>query len=95
MAWDTSTRRSRLPPNWAALRAEVLDRDGHRCRWVDDGHRCPDAATEVDHIIEGDDHRPANLQSLCHPHHQAKTIADRWRADRRQARPKPRHPGLR
>jgi 5-methylcytosine-specific restriction protein A len=37
-------------------------------------------ATEVDHIIPrmaGGGDEPWNLQSLCHPHHYEKSIADR------------------
>jgi 5-methylcytosine-specific restriction endonuclease McrA len=44
-----------------------------RCEWVEDGFRCHNAATDVDHIIPGDDSSLSNLQGLCNPHHLTKT----------------------
>jgi 5-methylcytosine-specific restriction endonuclease McrA len=44
-----------------------------RCELVEDGFRCNNAATDVDHITPGDDHSLGNLQGLCNPHHLAKT----------------------
>lgn len=87
--WVNSDRRSELPPGWAALRAAALERDGHRC--VAPWTTCGDPATDVDHIIPGNDHRLENLQSLCHPHHVEKTNAERVVFT--QARPRERHPG--
>lgn len=97
--WQGSTRKATLPPNWPAIRRQVLERDGHRCTWPDpaapDG-RCLAAATDVDHVGDRDDHDPANLRSLCGPHHLQRTSgqanASRWRHTRR--RPPERHPGL-
>ncbi|MGK5730102.1 HNH endonuclease [Streptomyces sp. URMC 124] len=101
MAWSTSTRRAQLPRNWAQLRAAVLLRDAHLCRWVryDTGLPCFEEATEVDHRFDPHDHRPEALWSLCHWHHARKTAqeaaAGRKRA--RQAREVPSsrrpHPG--
>lgn len=81
--WAGSDRASRLPANWASeIRPRILERDGHRCTWMEHGMRCPAAATEVDHITAGDDHSDGNLRALCTPHHARKTAADankaRW-----------------
>lgn len=95
-AWATSDRRARLPPDWSKIRDRVLQRDGHQCTFVLlDETRCPAAATEVDHVERGDDHRPANLASLCRAHHAAKTAAEGHEAQRaRRYRDPPTHPGL-
>lgn len=94
--WADSTRRDQLPDDWPALRRAVLERDGYRCRWDEDGPRCGHPANQVDHIEPGDDHRLTNLQALCQHHHGIKSSregnAARW-AVRRQ-RPAERHPGL-
>lgn len=72
--WQGSTRRSSLPSNWPELRRLVLERDGHRCvERFSDGTRCPDKATEVDHVRRGNDHGLSNLRSLCEWHHQQKS----------------------
>ena len=88
-SWKGSDRAKRLPPNWEALRRSVLERDGYRCVL------CGAIAKDVDHIRRGDDHHPHNLQSLCRPHHKAKTAAEgnaaRWAGAKRTAEP---HPGL-
>lgn len=47
-----------------------------RCEWVEGGFRCNNAATDVDHIVPGDDHALPNLQGLCGPHHLVKTAND-------------------
>lgn len=62
MAWDTSTRRSRLPSDWPKRRARILKRDP-LCRIA--GPACTARSTEVDHVIANDDHRDSNLQGLC------------------------------
>jgi len=69
------TRKSRLPADWPRLRKAVLERCGHQCQWVENGVRCLNTATDVDHIVEGaDDHYSAGaLQGLCNPHHLVKT----------------------
>lgn len=89
--WASSTRRSRLPGNWDTLRRHVLERDGHRCQ------HCGAPAGEVDHIIAGDDHRPAALQSLCVACHAAKTATEsaegRRSSNRRAQHPSEPHPG--
>lgn len=66
-AWAGSDRRATLPRNWATITRRILDRDGYRCQIRDPG--CTLLATEVDHIDDRDDHRPANLRGACHPCH--------------------------
>lgn len=75
-AWHGSDRKSRLPVDWERLRKVVLQRCGMRCQWVEDGFRCHNTATDVDHIVAGDDHSLANLQGLCNPHHLIKTAKE-------------------
>jgi 5-methylcytosine-specific restriction endonuclease McrA len=43
---------------------------------VKDGLRCPNAATDVDHITPGDDSSLSNLQGLCNPCHLVKTARE-------------------
>lgn len=72
--WAGSDRRSRLPNDWPKRRNQVLKRDGKRCTHLDDrGIRCPEIATEVDHIVAGDNHDLSNLRSLCTYHHLKKS----------------------
>ena len=96
--WEGSDRAARLPKDWPKIRARVLKRDGHRCTWVTGDGRCPEAATDVDHIIAGNDHRDINLRSLCGPHHRAKSAAEgvmaRQELAARRRRPPQPHPGL-
>ena len=97
MAWSTSTRAQRLPKGWATLRRTILTRDHHTCQAITHTPDCDGRATEVDHIIPGDDHRPENLQALSTPCHLTKTRAED--TARRQAyraasrRPAEPHPG--
>jgi 5-methylcytosine-specific restriction enzyme A len=97
MPWTTSTRRQRLPADWPHIRRAVLNRDHHTCR-INSEH-CTHKATEVDHIINNDDHGPANLQATCHPCHRDKTTAhahNAMRAIHAKARhPHERHPAHR
>lgn len=94
MSWQSSDRRSRLPRNWAKLRAAVLRRDGYRCVHVryDTGARCAHAATDVDHIEPNDNHAMDNLQSLCAWHHKQKTAQEAAQGRGRHARPPRRRP---
>ena len=102
--WVSSTRRERLPADWPARVAAVMERDGHRCTHVrvDTGARCTERATDVDHVVRGDDHRLENLAAKCWWHHAKKTAAEgnaaralsqqqRMALEKRAAR---RHPGL-
>jgi 5-methylcytosine-specific restriction protein A len=96
MPWDrASRRRSELPPDWAIIRRDVLERDGHRCRIA--GPRCTTRATECDHIGERHDHTRANLRAACRSCHSERTTAqgNAAAAQARAAaqRPTERHPG--
>ena len=89
MGYRPGARRTTpLPRGWASARRRALRRARHRCEWLhDDGTRCLEAGTEVDHIIPadlggGDD--LGNLQALCHDHHEAKTAQEAGRARARQ-----------
>ena len=60
---------------WRKLRGLVLARDCHFCQ----APGCGQEASEVDHIIpkrKGGTDALDNLQSLCKPHHSAKTRRD-------------------
>ena len=105
MPWATSTRRFRLPPDWAEIRKQVQERDKYRCQVIVDektGEICGKCGEEVDHIEPGDDHRLENLRSICRPHHWSKSGREgrqaqlaRARAIKQQfARPQEKHPGL-
>jgi 5-methylcytosine-specific restriction protein A len=75
-AGKSATNRSEeLPDNWQAIRKEVLDRDGGQCVWLlaGSGKRCPNEATDVDHIGSKRVHALWNLRSLCGPHHDKRT----------------------
>jgi 5-methylcytosine-specific restriction protein A len=89
--WSASTRRARLPKDWAKRRRIVLQRDP-TCQLRYTG--CTGRSTEVDHIEPGDDHRLTNLQGACHPCHARKSALEGAAAkpSRRRA-PEP-HPGL-
>lgn len=54
-----------------------------QCQWTD----CPKLAVEVDHMTPlaegGRRYDPRNFQSLCDPHHKAKTNADALRGKTR------------
>ncbi len=54
-------------PQWRVVRAEVLARDGGRCRIQ--GKRCEGDANEVDHIVPADaggaPFDPVNLRAAC------------------------------
>lgn len=68
--WAGSNRKDRLPANWEQLRAYVLRRDRHRC------YRCGAPASDVDHVVRGDDHRPSNLRAICTPCHRVKSALE-------------------
>ena len=91
--WNGSNRRSELPGDWyTRLRPMILERDEHRCQ------QCGGHATDVDHIGDKHDHRPANLQALCDWCHKRKTSQQGNLSPNRQrvteARPGEQHPGL-
>lgn len=91
--WVGSTRRDRLPPDWPAVRAAVLERDGYRCR-LRFARVCVGSATDADHIEPGDDHSLENLQAACEPCHLVKSSAEGNAAQIRLRRPPERHPAL-
>lgn len=72
---NSATNRSEeLPDDWPAIRKEVLDRDDGRCVWeLPSGARCPNEATDVDHIGSKRVHEKWNLRSLCSGHHDKRT----------------------
>jgi 5-methylcytosine-specific restriction endonuclease McrA len=92
MAWEGSTRSSRLPPGWKRLRTAILERDGFVCQLR--LPCCTGLATEADHIVPGDDHSLANLQAACSDCNAAKNHAQRPRPAPLH-REREAHPGLR
>lgn len=76
MGWESSNRKSRLPREWHRLRAIVLRNAHNQCEVMDNGVRCTNRATEVDHIIPGDDHSLGNLRAICSDHHKPKSSAE-------------------
>ena len=105
MTWATSTRRFRLPPDWAEIRVRIFERDKYRCQWIvnkEPREICGVLATDIDHIERGDRHEDSNLQALCRGHHNHKSAVEgrqaqlaRAREIKKQfARPQEKHPGL-
>ncbi len=99
MAWTNSDRRARLPKGWPTIRRRILRRDDHACTATfSDDRRCGLPATDVDHIIPGDDHSDTNLRSLCGWCHARKSAHEGGTAAAssavRQTRPKAPHPAL-
>lgn len=98
--WSSSDRHSRLPTDWRRRRTIVRDRAGGRCEaTMANGTRCPEAGTDCDHIIRGDDHSLENLAWLCRWHHTRKTQHEATQARNRNstnraAHPAAKHPGL-
>ena len=77
--WPTTSRHARgYGAAWDRTRAQVLIRDGYLCQSCRaKGRVVP--ANQVDHITpkaKGGTDDPANLQALCKPCHNAKTIAE-------------------
>lgn len=99
MAWENSKRKQRLPKNWIQLRTAVFNRDHGLCqvRDTNSGYTCGEIATEVDHIVAGDNHSMSNLQAICAWHHRRKSSAEGNAAKIKYAprtrRPE-KHPGL-
>lgn len=101
--WQGSDRRERLPADWqSSIRPRILKRDGYRCTARDqDGTRCEELATDVDHVRRGDIHEDWNLTSLCSWHHDRKSAkegaaaaARKKAANRKRFRRVETHPGL-
>lgn len=86
MAWSTSDRKDRLPPNWLALRAEVFRLKGRACYVIRDGQRCTREATEVDHKNPSGPNDLDNLFPICTYCHRRKSSGEGWAALRRKRR---------
>ncbi|PKA37888.1 HNH endonuclease [Streptomyces sp. SM8] len=95
MAWAGSTRRARLPRDWARIRRRIIRRD-RACVWrMTDGSLCGAEGTDVDHIVAGDDHSDGNLQLFCSWHHARKSSQEGNAGTRVTARrPSESHPAL-
>ena len=97
MAWSTSDRRHRLPKDWPAIVSRIKTRDQHRCQASRHDPRCDGRGTDVDHIIQGDDHSDDNLQLLNEYCHRAKTADETAARNKLNAklrrRPAEDHPG--
>lgn len=95
--WASSNRRQELPPDWPTRRTRALHRDNYQCQWrMHVGGICGIPATDVDHKRRGNDHRLANLQSLCRTHHARKTAYEGREAHApkpSRLRPREKHPG--
>ena len=79
MAWSRESRHKRgYGTAWDKLRKAILSRDCHLCQPCKaNGRIVP--ATQVDHIkpkAKGGTDEAGNLQAICAPCHQAKTIRD-------------------
>ena len=64
--------------HWRKLRLSILERDKFTCQ------SCGVITTvlEVDHILpDSTNNDPANLQALCRPCHEAKTLRENKRVD--------------
>ena len=97
MPWSTSNRRQRLPKDWHRRRAVALAQAAGRCQATTHAPDCDGRATDVDHIIAGDNHSPTNLQALSAACHRAKTARESAQRSRQRAamrrRPAEPHPG--
>lgn len=77
MAWSSSNRREQLPPDWHKIRARILKRDTHTCKWpLSFGALCGNPAHEVDHRHTPTNHSDNNLWALCPTHHTIKTTQE-------------------
>lgn len=92
--WEGSTRRNRLPRDWAKRRLKVLARDGGRCQLREKPGEpiCGARGNEVDHIQRGDDHSLENLRVLCRMHHAVKSAREGGQSFTPLHRPPGRHP---
>jgi 5-methylcytosine-specific restriction endonuclease McrA len=94
--WEGSTRKDRLPADWAERRRKVIKRDGGRCqhREIEHGLICGKLGNQVDHIVRGDDHSMSNLQVLCRGHHATKSAREGGQSFTPLRRPPEQHPAL-
>ena len=97
MAFETSTRRARLPASWPELRAKTKARAKGRCEATIHDPKCNGIGTDCDHVRPGDDHALENLQWLSRACHDAKTKTENAQANTDRAalrrRPQEPHPG--
>jgi hypothetical protein len=100
-AWEGSTRKETLPPDWEQRRQAVFARDGNRCVIIkQDGRRCWDRENlECDHIGDREDHRLESLRTICSWHHQRRSASQGGTASANRLRPQTKrppetHPGL-
>lgn len=99
--WNSSNRRSELPPDWDKRRARRFKHDGYRCTWTNVyDERCNGPAEECDHKVPGPDHSHENLRSLCSYHHGIKSgqegaaaRSSAWRQNNQKFRRREQHPG--
>ena len=93
--WKGSTRRARLPIDWDRVRRKVLKSADGMCQIRAQG--CDVLASQVDHVVAGDDHRLSNLQATCGNCHTKKTnYENKIRRNKKMAlkkRPTDSHPG--
>lgn len=79
MAWSRISRHERgYGHAWDKLRARILQRDKHLCQACK-RKGLVTAATQVDHVkpkAKGGTDDEGNLQSICTPCHDVKTIVD-------------------
>lgn len=80
-AWEGSTRRRTLPPDWNRRRQRILRRDPACTLQLPDV--CTILSTEVDHIDDPDDHELTNLRGVCSPCHTERTKQQSANARRR------------
>lgn len=80
MAWSRESRHARgYGTAWDKLRKRILTRDKHLCQPCKDKGRLT-AAKQVDHIkskANGGTDAEDNLQSICIPCHNDKTITEK------------------
>lgn len=98
---NTSWRTVPLPPNWGAIRRDILARD-MVCRWgILPGEigLCNLPPTDVDHMGDPSDHSYELLRGLCSFHHRRRTASQgvagraRIRSTKPRKRPRSKHPG--
>lgn len=90
-----SRRYAPLPRGWYKTRLRILKRDGYRCTWIrqdSTGGRCPEKATDVDHIDPNGGEHDGNLRALCGYHHRIKSSSEGGKRVHQQKSTK-RHPG--
>lgn len=81
-----------MPPGWSSrIVPAILLRDPV-CRLGLPG--CAGRSTEVDHIGDKLDHRPANLRGVCHDCHVKRTAQQAADAKPKARRSSEQHPGL-